>query len=236
MNVDNAYFLNQLLKKIYLKIFKKMIFENSNKTLLLLKNIYNLKQFNRIWHKKLFKFFASIDFQFINSDSCVFVNVEKRLIIVLYMNNMLLIKETKKAVINLKKKIKKQYKIKNMNVIKIILNIQIELNWTRNIITFNQINYLRNFLHEEKIKSDIKKTRSMFNYNALTFSEFHEKRANKQHYQHIIEKLMYAMKDTRPDLCFALKKLSQFCLNPCIRHKNVLNDLFQYVNSIVDYK
>ena len=76
----------------------------------------------------------------------------------------------------------------------------------------------------------------MFDYNALTFSKFHEKRANKQHYQHVIEKLMYAMKKIKPDLCFTLKKLNQFCLNLCIKHKNVLNDLFQYVNNIVDYK
>ena len=75
----------------------------------------------------------------------------------------------------------------------------------------------------------------MHNYNALILSEFHEKRANKQHYQHIINKLMYIMKNTRSDLCFALNKLSQFCLNPSIKHKNALNDLFQYVNNIVDY-
>ena len=149
---------------------------------------------------------------------------------------MLLIEKTKKTVIDLKKEIKKQYKIKNMYVVKIILNIQIKSNQTRSIITFNQINYLRNFLHEKKIKSNIKKTRSMFDYNALTFSKYYEKRANKQHYQHVIKKLMYAIKDTKPDLCFALKKLSQFCLNFCIKHKNVLNDLFQYVNNIVDYK
>ena len=75
----------------------------------------------------------------------------------------------------------------------------------------------------------------MHDYNALILSEFHEKRADKQHYQHVIDKLMYTMKDTRPDLCFALSKLSQFCLNPSIRHKNALNDLLQYVNNIVDY-
>ena len=75
----------------------------------------------------------------------------------------------------------------------------------------------------------------MHDYNALIFSKFYEKRANKQHYQHVIDKLMYAMKDTRPDLCFALSKLSQFCLNLSIKHKNVLDDLFQYINNIVDY-
>ena len=43
------------------------------------------------------------------------------------------------------------------------------------------------------------------------------------------------MKNTKPDFCFVLSKFSQFCLNLSIKHKNVLNDLFQYVNNIVDY-
>ena len=236
MNVDNAYLLGQLLEEIYLEIPEGMTSESPNEALLLLKDIYGLKQSGRVWHKKLSKFLASIDFQSTNSDPCVFVNAEKRLIIALYMNDMLLIGETEKAVIDLKKKIKKQYKMKNMGVAKVILGIQIELDRTRGIITLDQINYLRNFLHEEGIKSDIKKTRPMLDYNALTSSEPHEERADKQHYQHVIGKLMYAMKDTRPDLCFALRKLSQFCLNPCIRHKNALDDLLQYVNNTVDYK
>ena len=48
MNVDNAYFLNNLLKKIYLKISKKLISKSPDKTLFLQKNLYGLKQFNRI--------------------------------------------------------------------------------------------------------------------------------------------------------------------------------------------
>ena len=48
MNVNNAYFLNNLLKKIYLKIFKKLINKSFNEILLLQKNLYDLKQSDRI--------------------------------------------------------------------------------------------------------------------------------------------------------------------------------------------
>ena len=75
----------------------------------------------------------------------------------------------------------------------------------------------------------------MHDYNALIFLKFHEKCANKQHYQHVIKKLVYAMKNTRSDFCFVLNKLSQFYLNSSIKYKNILNNLFQYVNNIVDY-
>ena len=43
MNVNNAYFLNNLLKKIYLKISKKLINKNSDEVLFLQKDLYGLK-------------------------------------------------------------------------------------------------------------------------------------------------------------------------------------------------
>ena len=129
----------------------------------------------------------------------------------------------------------KIYKIKNMNFIKIILDIQIQIWLNQNTLILNQTNYFQNFLQKLEINSNIKKTQFMHDYNTLILSEFHKKRTDKQHYQHVIGKLMYIMKDTKPDLCFVLSKLSQFCLDFSIKHKTVLNDLLQYVNNIVDY-
>ena len=66
-------------------------------------------------------------FQFIFFDFCVFVNVKKHLIIIFYVNDFLVINKTKKTIKRLKQKIMKTYKIKNMNFVKIILNIQIQI-------------------------------------------------------------------------------------------------------------
>ena len=48
MNVDNAYFLNNLLKEIYLEIFEKLISKNLNEILFLQKGLYGLKQSDRV--------------------------------------------------------------------------------------------------------------------------------------------------------------------------------------------
>ena len=87
MNVDNAYFLNNLLKEIYLKIPKKLISKSPDEVLLLQKDLYGLKQSNRVWNQKLFKFLAFMGFQFIFFEFCVFVNAKKHLIIIFYINN-----------------------------------------------------------------------------------------------------------------------------------------------------
>ena len=66
-------------------------------------------------------------FQFTFFDFSVFVNAKKHLIIIFYVNDLLIINKTKKTIKTLKQKIMKIYKIKNMNFIKIILNIQIQI-------------------------------------------------------------------------------------------------------------
>ena len=156
MNINNAYFLKNLLKKIYLEISKKLINKNSNEILFLQKNLYGLKQFDRVWNQKLFRFFAFMDFQLTFFDFCVFINVKKHLIIVFYVNNLLVINKTKKAIKNFKQKIMKMYKIKNMDFVKIILNIQIQIQLNQNMIILNQTNYFQNFLQKLEINSNIK--------------------------------------------------------------------------------
>ena len=175
MNVDNAYLLDNLLKEIYLKVPKKLISKGPNKALLLQKGLYGLKQSDRVWNQKLFKFLAFMGFQPTFSDSCVFVNAKKHLIIVFYVNDLLVIDKTEETIKSLKQEIMKTYKMKNMDLTKVILDIQVQIRLNQNTIILNQTSYLRNFLQKLGINSNIKKTQFMHDYNALIPSESHEK-------------------------------------------------------------
>ena len=137
MNVNNAYFLSNLLEKIYLEILKKLINKNFNEVLLLQKGLYDLKQFDRIWNQKLFKFLVFMGFQLTFSDSCVFVNAKKHLIIAFYVNDLLIIDKTKETIKSFKQEIMKTYKMKNMNFVKIILDIQVQIRLNQNMIILN---------------------------------------------------------------------------------------------------
>ena len=46
---------------------------------------------------------------------------------------------------------------------------------------------------------------------------------------------MYLMTGTRPDLAFAIGKLSQFCHDPTVRHANALNRVLKYVAETTHY-
>lgn len=40
---------------------------------------------------------------------------------------------------------------------------------------------------------------------------------------------MYAMIDTRSDITYAIKKLSQYCQNPSVRHRVALDQVLRYM-------
>jgi hypothetical protein len=55
-------------------------------------------------------------------------------------------------------------------------------------------------------------------------------------YQLMIGSLMYPMTTTRPNIAFRIRVLSRFNHNPSNDHKVALESLFQYLNSMKDWR
>ena len=58
----------------------------------------------------------------------------------------------------------------------------------------------------------------MREYEKLQPTQPNEERHDVTEYQQVVGKLMYAMVHTRPDIAFALRKLSQHMQNPSEQH------------------
>ena len=54
-------------------------------------------------------------------------------------------------------------------------------------------------------------------------------------YSRAIGCLMYAMNSTRPDIAFAVGKLSRYTINPSSHHWQALNRVFKYLKGTMDY-
>ena len=72
------------------------------------------------------------------------------------------------------------------------------------------------------------------NLQSLIFSEKDEARINQKDYQKRVKSLMYAMVTTRPDIAYAVEKLSQFCSDPVMKHRIALNRIFRYLRGTID--
>ena len=82
--------------------------------------------------------------------------------------------------------------------------------------------------HRDKI--DI----SLNDYDDISSADSDEQKIDSIDYSRVIEKLMHMIIYTRPDIAFALEKLSQFMSNLAIRHDHEIKPLLRYLKFNAD--
>ena len=71
-------------------------------------------------------------------------------------------------------------------------------------------------------------------YDSLRAAEPEDQRIDQREYQHAIGSLIYAAIHTRPDIAFALGRLSQYLADPAEHHGRALKSLLRYIRSTAD--
>ena len=100
-----------------------------------------------------------------------------------------------------------------------ILGIRITRDRPRRTITLDQSGYIKKFLKKFDLEECRSVTTPIDGYTALTPADPSEERINQLEYQQRLGSLMYAMTGTRPDIAFAVGKLSQYSHDPANRLK-----------------
>ena len=175
-----------------------------------------------------------INFQLINSDDCVFFDKSKRIILILYVDDLLIFFQSAESINTMKKKLFQKFRMKNMKRITFLLNIRIRRDTNREFIAINQIIYIKKFLHEYEMKNVHSMIIFIDDYLSLTSSDATEARIDQRKYQKKIDNFMYAMIAIRSNIAFVIKKLNQFCQNSAIKHRNVLNRVLRYLKKTID--
>ena len=145
MNVKIAFFYELINEEVYVKQFSKNK-ENKKYVCRLNKAFYDLKQFFRIWYNILVNFFQFLDFEIIEIDYSVFINYEIKIIIEIYVNDLLIVEQFKKEIVKLKTTFKKRFHMKNISFYNYWLRLKIIRNRARRIFQLNQTNYLQQIL------------------------------------------------------------------------------------------
>lgn len=68
----------------------------------------------------------------------------------------------------------------------------------------------------------------------LTTTATKESRTNQLEYQRQIGSIMYAMVSTRPDLAYAVGKLSQYTYHLAVKHRTTLDRVLKYLKGNAD--
>lgn len=108
-------------------------------------------------------------------------------------------------------------------------SIQVHRDLKNKILILEQPQYAEKLLRDHSMDQVTPVSTPIDGYTSIAVAHPEEARADQREYQRRIGSLMYLMIGTRPDLAFAIGKLSQFCIDSTIRHMNALNRVLEYV-------
>ncbi|CAM8884428.1 unnamed protein product [Rhodiola kirilowii] len=212
MDVKTAFLNGDLEEEIYMKQPEGFVITGQDqKVCKLVKSLYGLKQEPMQWHHQFDKVVLSDGFILNQSDKCVYSKFDDSgngVIICLYIDDMLIFGTNMKCINQTKEFLSSKFSMKDMGEAEVILGIRIER--VKGGLALTQSHYI------EKV---LKSTRSP---------------VSQLEYLRVIGSLMYAMTSTRPDIAFAVGKLSRYTSNPSKDHRRAVHRVLRYLKGTMN--
>jgi hypothetical protein len=235
MDVKTAFLNGELDEEIYMDQPDGFVIEGQRgKVCKLLKSLYGLKQAPKQWHEKFDKTMTSAGFVANEADKCVYYRFGggEGVILCLYVDDILIFGTNLNVIEEVKDFLSKNFDMKDLGEADVILNIKL-LKGENGGVTLLQSHYVEKIL-------------SRFGYNdckpvSTPYDPSLILRKNKRimrdqlRYSQIIGSLMYLASATRPDISYAVSKLSRFVSNPGDDHWHALERVMRYLKATASY-
>nr|GEZ50738.1 zinc finger, CCHC-type [Tanacetum cinerariifolium]GEZ50753.1 zinc finger, CCHC-type [Tanacetum cinerariifolium] len=229
MDVKTAFLNGDLKEKVYMKQPEGFVMPgNEHKVCKLVKSLYGFKKAPKQWHQKFDGVVLSSGFHLNQSDKCVYSKFDdsgKDVIICLYVDDMLIFGTAQNQVDKTKKFLSSRFSMNDMREADVILGIKIKRENKGIVIT--QSHYIEKILkkfNREDCSSVSTPMDPVENLKPNT-----GKPVDQLKYSRAIGCLMYAMTSTRPDIAYAVGRLSRFTSNPSRQHWKAITRVFKYL-------
>lgn len=223
-DVKSAFLYGELQEEIYMKQPDGHD-DGTGRVCKLLKSIYGLKQAPRCWNEKFREFLQSCDLKQMDSDPCLFVNEDKSLFLVLYVDDGLVAAKDSRLLDLFFKKLSANFAVRSEPA-NYFLGLQIEYLDDGSI-----------FIHQENY---CKKVLDSFNMSAtdpvsipidksMLSVEDSEKLDEQTPYRKAVGSLIYLATVSRPDISYVISVLSQFLDKPTKVHWCLVKKVLKYL-------
>jgi hypothetical protein len=166
-------------------------------------------------------------------DKCVYMKDTPNgyVILCLYVDDMLIIGSDDNMIKSTKDMLKARFDMKDMGLADVILGVKITR--TQNGIVLSQTHYVDKIL-EKFNKGDTSVARTPID-TTHHLSKNRGEGVAQLEYSRIIGSLMYLMTCTRPDLAYAVSRLSRYTSNPSSEHWKSMTRVLRYIRYTRDY-
>ncbi|GJT59157.1 zinc finger, CCHC-type containing protein [Tanacetum coccineum] len=207
---------------------------NEHNVCKLVKSLYGLKQAPKQWHQKFDEVVLSSGFLLNQSDKYVYSKFDsscKGVIICLYVDDILIFGTYQNQVDKTKKFLSSRFSMKDMGEADVILGIKIKRENKGIVIT--QSHYIEKILKKFNREDCSPVSTPMDLVEKLKPNT--GKPVDQLEYSRAIGCLMYAMTSTRPDIAYAVGRLSRFTSNPSRQHWQAITRVFKYLKGTMNY-
>ena len=234
MDVKTAFLNGELEEEIYMDQPDGFVTKGQEGMVCkLLKSLYGLKQAPKQWHEKFDRTLTSVGFVANEADKCVYYRFGggEGVILCLYVDDILIFGTGLDVIKEVKDFLSQSFEMKDLGEADVILNIKLVKE--NGGVTLSQTHYVEKVLSRFGY-SDHKPASTP--YDASVIIKKNKRITRDQlRYSQIIGSLMYLASATRPDIAYAVSKLSRFVANPGDDHWRALERVMRYLVGTMNY-
>jgi len=232
MDVVTAFLNGDLHEDIYMHIPQGLqTAESEGKVCKLNKALYGLKQAPRQWYAKIHDYLTNeLNFTSSINDPCLYIRKISNmiLIIALYVDDLLLIGNSKSTIDKLKGEFKKRFEMKDLGPVAVMLGIEIKRDRPNRKLYISQKEYTENVLSRFGMEQSRPVTTPMERPTSRLNSELDNNPVDAP-YRQAIGSLIYLVTGSRPDIAYAVSKLSQHLDKPLHSHWISVKRVLRYL-------
>ena len=197
------------------------------------KSLYGLKQAPKQWYDKFHKTILSFGFEVNGSDACVYSKLFDNdcVIICLYVNDMLIFGSHINAINSTKSFLSSKFEMKDLGEAEVILGVKVTR--TENGFTLSQPHYVEKMLKRFD-NYDVNPVKTPYD-PSVQLQKNVGIGISQNDYAKIIGSLMFLMNYTRPDIAYAVSRLSRYTHNLNKDHWHALHRLLRYLRGTMDW-
>ena len=228
LDIETAYLHGVVDRDIYMERPDGYHDGNSGLVCKLNKTLYGLSQSPKAWNDVFTTFLQQYNFTPIASDPCVFVGKAcgEQIIFALYVDDVLFLAPTQAAISDVINTIKSKFTV---TVGKAKSFVGFEIHRDKGGITLTQTSYIKTLL-ERFGMADAKPAVVPMTIAKLQSPSDEHTNEEDYPYQQLIGALIYLSTKTRPDIAFAVSKLSRFMSNFSSEHWNAAKHVLRYLS------
>ncbi len=233
MDVKTAFLNGDLHEEIYMQQPPGFVIPGKeHKVCKLKKSLYGLKQAPKQWYEKFHKTILDFGFVVNGSDACVYSKMfnEKCVIICLYVDDMLIIGTHLDVIKQTKEYLSSKFEMKDLGEVDVILGVKVTK--IKEGFTLSQSHYVEKILKNFD-SYDVTPVRTPYDAS-IHLKKNKGNSVSQTEYAKIIGSLMFLMNYTRPDIAYAVSRLSRYTHSPNVDHWNALKRLLKYLRGTME--